>query len=214
MTYNLLGTAPGATGRLLAGLVRLNRTSSSGRVAIIAAGILVVGGGAAVMHRGVDNNFRDKRAYAAATTQDIAKLEDYARMIGPQSSGRKTGGELLPDVETMIGRLAARLETTPGDISGWRMLGWAQFQLGRYEQAMAALEKAQALAPNSADLQAAIATVKAKSAEAILHRGTPGQGEESVDDAIAAGAAAPELPADGGSDGQHIRNADGFRRHD
>jgi cytochrome c-type biogenesis protein CcmH len=41
----------------------------------------------------------------------------------------------LPDVNTMIERLAARLETTPEDVKGWRMLGWAYFNTARYEQA-------------------------------------------------------------------------------
>ena len=31
----------------------------------------------------------------------------------------------LPDVETMIERLAARLQTAPEDADGWRMLGWS-----------------------------------------------------------------------------------------
>lgn len=214
MTYNLLWSARGAAARMLAGLDLLNRTGTSRGIAIIAAGVLVVGGGAAVTHRGGGNNVRNDDAYAVATNQDIAKLEDYARGIGPQATGRKTGGDLLPDVDTMIARLAARLATTPDDVSGWRMLGWAHFQFGRYEQAMAALEKALALDPNSVELQAALAAVKAKSADASRHRATPGQDEEHVENAIAAGAAAPELPADARSDGQQIRNADGIGRHD
>jgi cytochrome c-type biogenesis protein CcmH len=51
-------------------------------------------------------------------------------------------GKLLPDVNTMIERLAARLETTPGDIKGWRMLGWSYFNTGHYKQAAAAYAKA------------------------------------------------------------------------
>ncbi len=54
-------------------------------------------------------------------------------------------GKQLPDVSTMIERLAARLETAPDDVKGWRMLGWSYFNTGRYEQAAAAYAKRQRL---------------------------------------------------------------------
>ena len=65
-------------------------------------------------------------------------------------------GKLLPDVNTMIERLAARLETTPEDIKGWRMLGWSYFHTGRYEQAATAYARAVELDPNSAELKGSL----------------------------------------------------------
>ena len=70
--------------------------------------------------------------------------------------------ELLPDVNTMIERLAARLEATPEDSKGWRMLGWSYFNTGRYEQAATAYARAAELDPNSADLKRSYEEAKAK----------------------------------------------------
>ena len=60
---------------------------------------------------------------------------------------------ILPDVNTMLDRLVARLEASPGDASGWRMLAWSNFQLERYEQAVVAYAKALELDPTSAELK-------------------------------------------------------------
>jgi len=62
-------------------------------------------------------------------------------------------GKLLPDVNTMIERLAARLEATPDDIKGWRMLGWSYFHTKRYKEAATAYARAVELDPNSAELK-------------------------------------------------------------
>ena len=61
----------------------------------------------------------------------LARLKDYARSIGTEEpASMAAAGKPLPDVNTMIERLAARLETTPEDIKGWRMLGWSYFNTG------------------------------------------------------------------------------------
>ncbi len=65
----------------------------------------------------------------------LARLTDYARSIETEEpASMAAAGKLLPDVNTMIERLAARLETTPEDIEGWRMLGWSYFNMARYER--------------------------------------------------------------------------------
>jgi len=96
----------------------------------------------------------------------LARLKDYTRSIAteePQSAA--AAGKLLPDVDTMIERLAARLETTPGDIEGWRMLGWSYFHTARYEQAATAYARAVALDPNSTELKLSYEEAKAKASE-------------------------------------------------
>ncbi len=66
----------------------------------------------------------------------LARLKDYTRSTGTEEPApTAAAGKPLPDVNTMIDRLAARLEIAPGDIKGWRMLGWSYFNTGRYEQA-------------------------------------------------------------------------------
>ena len=96
----------------------------------------------------------------------FANLKDYTRSIGAeQTASAVTGGKLLPDVNTMVERLVARLEAAPDDVKGWRMLGWSYFHTGRYKQAAAAYARAVGLDPNSAELKVSYEEAKAKAAE-------------------------------------------------
>ena len=96
----------------------------------------------------------------------LARLTDYARSIGTgQPSSMTAAGELLPDVNAMIERLAARLETESQDIEGWRTLGWSYFHTARYEQAAAAFGRALALDPGSAELKLSYEEAKGKASE-------------------------------------------------
>jgi cytochrome c-type biogenesis protein CcmH/NrfG len=93
----------------------------------------------------------------------LSRLESYARSTGTgQPVSEAAARELLPDVNTMIERLAARLETAPEDSKGWRMLGWSYFNTGHYEHAASAYAKAAKLDPNSAELKLAYEEAKAK----------------------------------------------------
>ncbi len=56
----------------------------------------------------------------------------------------------LDDVDTMIGRLAARLEKNPNDGEGFRMLGWSYVMTGRPEKAVEPFKRALTLLPGSA----------------------------------------------------------------
>jgi cytochrome c-type biogenesis protein CcmH/NrfG len=95
--------------------------------------------------------------------ETLTRLKDYTRSIGSEEpASTAAAGKLLPDVTTMIERLAARLETAPEDIKGWRMLGWSYFHTGRYEQAATAYARAVELDPNSAELKLAYKEAKAK----------------------------------------------------
>ena len=78
---------------------------------------------------------------------------------------RRDLAKSLPDVKTMIDRLSARLETTPDDIKGWRMLGWSYFHTGLYEQAAIAYAKALELDPNSAEIKLSHEEAKAKASK-------------------------------------------------
>ena len=96
----------------------------------------------------------------------LTRLTDYARSIGTeQPSSMTAAGELLPDVNAMIERLAARLETAPQDLEGWRLLGWSYFQTARFEQAATAFGRALELDPGSAELKLSYEEAKAKAAE-------------------------------------------------
>ena len=96
----------------------------------------------------------------------LRRLTDYARSIGTdQPSSTTAAGELLPDVNAMIERLAARLKTTPQDVEGWRMLGWSYFHTTRYEEAATAFGRALELDPGSAELKLSYEEAKAKATE-------------------------------------------------
>ena len=96
----------------------------------------------------------------------LANLKDYTRSVGADAPASKTlaAGQMLPDVNTMVDRLAERLKGAPNDLEGWRMLGWSYFNMGRYEEAATAYGKAVELDPNSADLKSAHQEAKAKAA--------------------------------------------------
>lgn len=63
----------------------------------------------------------------------------------------------LPDVDTMVQRLADRLKSEPGDVRGWKMLGWSYLHLDRPVDAMNAYEKAASLEPGDAETQSSLA---------------------------------------------------------
>ena len=112
----------------------------------------------------------------------LTQLTDYARSIGTeQPSSMATTGELLPDVNAMIERLVARLETAPQDTEGWRMLGWSYFHTERYEQAATAFGKALALDPGSAALKLSYEEAKAKASGSDLQI-TSSLQTEAIDD--------------------------------
>lgn len=125
---------------------------------------------------------------------DLAQLASYASSIDgeeptPAAAAETADGKLLPDVNTMIERLASRLASTPDDVQGWRMLGWSYVNMGRYDDATRAYAKAVALDPNSPEIKRLYDDAKAKAS---------GGGD-------APEAAAPSRPDALGADAQHAR---------
>ena len=108
---------------------------------------------------------------SAAKDRALANLRDYATKIrGKQHviaeldvTAASTGADApLPDVETMIERLAARLKAEPNNPDGWGMLGWSYVNTGKYTEAVQAYETALKLDPQNADLKSAHAVAAAK----------------------------------------------------
>lgn len=96
----------------------------------------------------------------------LARLKDYAGAANTQNPApAPAAGNLLPDVTTMIDRLATKLEKDPNNIEGWRTLGWSYFQTARYEQAAAAFARAVELDPSSTELKRSYDDAKAKTSE-------------------------------------------------
>lgn len=81
---------------------------------------------------------------------------------GHPAEGRPAEG--LADVETMIARLAARLETDGSDADGWRTLGWSHFATDNYAAAAKAYGRALELRPDDSELKEAAAEATARAA--------------------------------------------------
>ncbi len=76
----------------------------------------------------------------------------------PASTSAFTGSaQSLPDVDTMIERLRARLDESPADAEGWRMLGWSYFETNRFDDAVAAYRRATAIAPQNGSYASGLA---------------------------------------------------------
>jgi cytochrome c-type biogenesis protein CcmH len=155
---------------------RWRSTAAFGTLMVPAAVFLLVAGiGAATTetgnhHPGVTgtgNAIAPSMAHAGSDGGTTARLEDYVRSIGAgeQPASAAAGGQPLPDVETMIEGLAARLESAPDDLKGWRMLGWSYFHTGRYERAATAYARAVAIDPDSAELARSYDEAKARALE-------------------------------------------------
>jgi cytochrome c-type biogenesis protein CcmH len=122
------------------------------------------------------------QSHSGSNGEMLASLNDYTRSIGTAdpAPAATAAGKLLPDVNTMIERLASRLESAPDDIKGWRMLGWSYFHTGRYKQAATALARAVELDPSSAELKLAYDEAKAKASESDNLETTSSLQTESV----------------------------------
>jgi cytochrome c-type biogenesis protein CcmH len=133
---------------------------------VAAAGFLLVAGIGAATYLGDPPDATGSAARSGSDGEILAQLKNYTRSIGaPEPASKAAAAKPLPDVNTMIERLAARLETTPDDIKGWQMLGWSYLNTARYEQAATAYARALALDPNSTEIKLSYEEAKAKAAE-------------------------------------------------
>jgi tetratricopeptide (TPR) repeat protein len=141
--------------------------------AAVAGFLVVLGVGAVVSYLGDSSDASGSRdtpsvssALSGSDDEILAHLTDYTHSIGIENPvSVPATDKSLPDVSTMIERLAARLETTPEDIEGWRMLGWSYYHTARYEQAATAYARAVELDPSSAELKLSYEEAKAKASE-------------------------------------------------
>jgi tetratricopeptide (TPR) repeat protein len=148
---------------------RLGQTlgGTAGTLIVAAAAFLLIAGiGATTFYFGGPPEASGTRARSGSEGEMLADLKDYTRSIGSKGPASTTAAtKPLPDVNTMIERLAARLQTAPEDVKGWRMLGWSYFNTARYQLAATAYAKAVELDPNSAELKLAYEEAKAKATE-------------------------------------------------
>jgi cytochrome c-type biogenesis protein CcmH len=71
-------------------------------------------------------------------------------------------------VDDMIAKLTARLQSNPADAEGWRMLGWSQFNLQHYPESVEAYAKALAIDPANVEYKSAYAESIVQAAQGIV----------------------------------------------
>jgi cytochrome c-type biogenesis protein CcmH len=74
---------------------------------------------------------------------------------GPAPAAPATTPPAAAEVAQLISGLEAKMQATPDDPEGWRMLGWSYFQTGRYGDAAKAYARAIAINPAGAGYQSA-----------------------------------------------------------
>jgi len=141
-----------------------NRRGTAATLIVAVAGFLLVAGiGAATSYFGGPPEAGSPNTRSESEGEMLARLKDYTRSIGTEEpASMAAAGKPLPDVNTMIERLAARLKTKPEDVEGWRMLGWSYFNTARYKEAATAYARALELDPNSAELKLSYKQANAK----------------------------------------------------
>jgi cytochrome c-type biogenesis protein CcmH/NrfG len=102
---------------------------------------------------------------SSSTTQELASLRAYTNTLDAKNQTTANAPPApnaaeVSDVDSMIARLAARLEHEPDDVKGWKMLGWSYTNMDRPEDAVRAYEKALKLEPNDTAVQTALEQAK------------------------------------------------------
>ena len=96
------------------------------------------------------------RATALALLVPTLALALYLTVGAPWLGGRNAEQPVeavqRAEVARYVDRLAEHLKTSPDDARGWSMLGRSYALLARFDEAIAAYRRAEALAPNDADL--------------------------------------------------------------
>jgi cytochrome c-type biogenesis protein CcmH len=107
--------------------------------------------------------------FALGESSIIPRLEMAATAQGIQTGhDGGAGGQPLPSMDALVERLAARMEQSPENLDGWLMLGRSYFAINKPAQALAALDKAYALAPDNPEVILAYAQAVAANAEGKL----------------------------------------------
>jgi tetratricopeptide (TPR) repeat protein len=97
--------------------------------------------------------------------QDLEALRAYADRLNikPKSTAAassEANSVALPDVDTMIAKLIARLEKQPNDVNGWKMLGWSYLNTGKPEEAAKAYQAALNLEPGNVEIKKGLDAAK------------------------------------------------------
>lgn len=94
--------------------------------------------------------------YASMGQPELANTSAPSSAAPAQQAAAQPGAEApSAEVAQLITGLEAKMQSTPDDPEGWRMLGWSYFQTGRYADAAKAYARAIAIDPAGAGYQSA-----------------------------------------------------------
>lgn len=127
--------------------------------------------------------------------EDVEALRSYANSIDPTRTpapahSAAPESSALPDVDTMVAKLVARLEKQPGDVKGWKVLAWSYQNLGKSGEAVTAYETALKLDPADPEIKTGLELAKgskdgaagASTAGAAIADGvTPAEGQQNIE---------------------------------
>jgi tetratricopeptide (TPR) repeat protein len=189
--------------------LRFDRRQGGVRMALVSAAVflsITAIGVAISLWRDHSNAIGSASTPSRSDNEALASLKDYTRSIGGQGPEHGSPPEkLLPDVNTMTEQLAARLKTAPGDVKGWRMLGWSYFHTGRYKQAAAALARAIELDPKSAELKSAYDEATAKASEGDSSETAASAEPQAVSKGTEGASVVQNPKSEGGAAREHIQ---------
>jgi cytochrome c-type biogenesis protein CcmH len=80
----------------------------------------------------------------------------------------QAGNDQQKQIEDIIAKIQAKVKETPNDPEAWRMLGWAMFNVQRFQDSVDAFTKAVALAPDNVDYQAMLAESTVQAAQGTV----------------------------------------------
>jgi hypothetical protein len=107
---------------------------------------------------------------AQSAAQEVQSLRAYVEDVSAQpestlAPSSDQGVAELPTVDTMIAKLVARLDEQPGDVKGWKMLGWSYLNTDQPGAAVQAYETALKIEPGDMETKSALEAAKSALAE-------------------------------------------------
>jgi cytochrome c-type biogenesis protein CcmH len=107
--------------------------------------------------------------------------DQAARQAAASAAQRQAAQESLPDVETMLEQVRARLAQNPDDMRGWTVLARSLVAIGQYDEAIAAFDQALRLSGPNAELYSAKAEAMILAAQGQVSAEARGVLQQALD---------------------------------
>jgi cytochrome c-type biogenesis protein CcmH len=149
----------------------LRRLDRPHQVAVSIAGAIVLGiVGHYTLNDSADLPASSPQIRSAGQSGASAVDALAAAMLPEDVEGQSQSQSQAPlgTVDETIGRLVERLNRSPNDPEGWRMLGWSYFNTERFAQSATAYAKAIELNPQNADFRSSRGEALVRAADGLV----------------------------------------------